>query len=210
MFGGASPRVAELDRGAALCTIRGMVSRASLPYWATFLITLASGLILFAMDRTLISGSGNVWLWYGGLGTAESNMHLTDWYTPSHLIHGFAFYGALWLVARRIGIGWRLVIATLVEVGWEVLENTDAVIERYRNTTFSTDYIGDSVLNSSADVVAMLIGFWLARVLPVWVSVAICVGFEVLTTVLIRDGLILNVVMLLWPSEAILQWQAGG
>lgn len=193
-----------------LCTIATMFDRRFLPYWVTLFITLASGVILYAMGRTIISASGAVWLWYGGLGTPESNMHLTDWYTPSHLIHGFAFYGALWLVARRMPIGWRLVIATLVEAGWEVLENTTAVIERYRNTTLSSDYIGDSVVNSTADIVAMLIGFWLARRLPVWVSVAICVGFEALTTALIRDGLVLNVVMLLWPSEAILNWQAGG
>ncbi|GKY86661.1 UPF0314 protein [Sinisalibacter aestuarii] len=181
-----------------------------MPYWVTFMISLASGALLWLMGRAVISASGHVWWWYGGLGTPESNMHLTDWYTPSHVIHGILFYAALWLVARRLSLGWRLALATLVEAGWEVLENTNAVIERYRNTTVSSDYIGDSVVNSTADIAAMLLGFWLARRLPIWASIAIVVGFELLTTALIRDGLALNVIMLLWPSDAILTWQAGG
>lgn len=187
-----------------------MFSRQSLPYWATLLITALSGVILYAMGRTLIYSGGYVSLWYGPLATPEANMHLTDWYSPSHLIHGFAFFGILWLVARRLPLGWRLAIATLAEAGWEVLENSTAVIERYRNTTMSTEYIGDSVINSTLDIVYMFLGFWLALRLPIWLSVAICVGFEILTTALIRDGLTLNIVMLLWPVEAIVQWQAGG
>lgn len=187
-----------------------MGSFRSLSYWATLLIFLASAAILWLMGRTVISASGHVWLWYGGLGTSESNMHLTDWYTPSHVIHGILFYAALWLVARKLPLGWKLALATLIEAGWEVLENTTAVIERYRNTTVSSDYIGDSVVNSSVDIIAMWLGFWLARKLPIWASVALVVGFEALTTILIRDGLALNVIMLLWPSEAILGWQAGG
>lgn len=187
-----------------------MFDRKSMPYWVTLLIALASAAILTVMGRTFISASGTVLPWYSGLGTAESNMHLTDWYTPSHVIHGIVFYAAIWLVARRLAPGWRLALATLVEAGWEVLENTNAVIERYRNTTVSTDYIGDSVVNSTADIVAMLIGFWMARKLPIWVNVAVIVGFELWTTLAIRDGLVLNVVMLLWPNQAVLDWQAGG
>ena len=132
-----------------------------------------------------------------------------DWYWPSHLLHGFLFYGALWLVARRVEIGWRLAIATLVECAWEIVENTNAVIERYREVTISLDYYGDSVLNSASDIAAMLLGFWLARRLPVWASVAVVVGFELLTLAIIRDNLTLNVIMLLSPIEAIANWQAG-
>jgi len=186
-----------------------MVDRRSLSYWATLLVVIASGTILWAMGRTLIFSGGYVLPWYGPIGTAEANMHLSDWYTPSHLIHGFLFYGALWLVARRMPLGWRLFAATLVEAGWEVLENSTAVIERYRNTTVSTDYIGDSVINSTSDILFMMLGFWLARRIPIWASVAICLGFEALTTALIRDGLTLNVLMLLWPVDSIVQWQAG-
>ncbi len=186
-----------------------MQSRGPLPYVLTFLITVATALVLLALGRAALCPCGYVDLW-GTVGTEEANQQLLDWYAPSHLLHGLLFYAALWLVVPRLRMGWRLAIATAVECGWEILENTDAMIERYRDTTVSADYIGDSVLNSVADIAAMWAGFALARVAPVWVSVATVIGFELLTAIVIRDGLTLNVLMLLWPIEAIKDWQMGG
>ena len=114
------------------------------------------------------------------------------------------------MVARRLALGWRLAIATVIESAWEILENSEAVIERYRSVTISLDYYGDSVINSVADILAMVAGFALARFLPVWASAALILLFEAVTTWLIRDGLALNVLMLLWPLEAVKAWQAGG
>jgi len=174
----------------------------------TALITLGTLITLLAMGRVPYCACGYIDLW-GELGTREASQQLFDWYTPSHLLHGFLFYAILWLVARRVPLGGRLAVATLVECAWEIIENTDAVIERYREVTISLDYYGDSVLNSASDIAAMFVGFWLARVLPVWASVVVVIGFEVLTMWVIRDGLALNILMLLYPIEAITTWQAG-
>lgn len=101
-------------------------------------------------------------------------------------------------------------LATALECAWEIVENTDAVIGYYRANTVSGDYIGDSVVNSLSDIGVMLLGFGLARVLPVRASIALVVGFEVLTAFLIRDGLALNILMFVWPLESVLEWQQAG
>ena len=186
-----------------------MFTRRSAPYWASFLIILLTAAWLLWIGREPICTCGYVKLWHGETMSSENSQHLTDWYTPSHIIHGLLFYAGLWLVARRLSFGWRLAIATLVESAWEIVENSDAIIERYRAVTISLDYYGDSVINSVADIVAMVLGFALAARLPVWASVAMVIGFEALTTWLIRDGLALNVLMLLWPLEAVKAWQGG-
>lgn len=185
-----------------------MTDTRRIPYLITAAITLITLLTLLWMGRVPWCACGYVDLW-GTVGTSEGSQQVFDWYTPSHLLHGFIFYAILWLVARRVPLGWRLVIATLIECAWEIVENTNAVIERYREVTISLDYYGDSVLNSASDIVAMFVGFWLSRRLPVWASVAIVIGFEVLTMLIIRDGLALNVIMLLYPLDIIRDWQAA-
>ncbi|MFP5481473.1 MAG: DUF2585 domain-containing protein [Alphaproteobacteria bacterium] len=179
------------------------------PILTTLGIILLTAFYLLWIGREPICTCGYIRLWHGEVVSAENSQHLTDWYTPSHIIHGFLFYGALWLVARRLSFGWRLSLATLVEALWEIIENSDAVIERYRTVTISLDYYGDSVINTVFDLFAMILGFWLAARLPVWATVALILLFEGVTTWIIRDGLALNVLMLLYPLDWIAEWQAA-
>ncbi|HET7409979.1 MAG TPA: DUF2585 family protein [Paracoccaceae bacterium] len=165
--------------------------------------------LLYAMGREPICPCGAVRLWHGEVPSPQGSQHLSDWWTFSHVIHGFLFYAALRWAAPRLETGWVFVLATIAEAGWEIVENSNWAIERYRTHTVSFDYNGDSILNAISDVGAMWLGFLLARVLPVWLSILIVVVIEALPMLFIRDGLILNVLTMLFPMPGVVEWQAG-
>ena len=180
-------------------------------YWIiAFALVAVMGAVLLWMGRPPICTCGEVKLWVGTVQGPDNSQHLADWYTPSHVIHGFLFYLLGWLVLRRNPPGDRLIGAVLIEAGWEVLENSQWVIDRYRDATIAMGYMGDSVINSAADVLWMVLGFGIARRLPVWATVLLAVAFELVTLAVIRDNLTLNVLMLVWPIETIADWQGAG
>lgn len=180
------------------------------PALITLGIILLAACIELAMGRVLISKSGRILLWVGDVNSAENSQQLSDWYSLSHILHGFIFYGLLHLAGRgRWSIGMCVVLAICVEASWEVAENTSFVINRYREETISLDYYGDSVLNSVSDMLFCLVGFALAAWLPLWSTVTLAVTFELVMLYVIRDNLTLNIIMLLHPFEAIKHWQAA-
>lgn len=180
-------------------------------------IVIAAAILEYWIGHPFICECGSVKLWYGNNYSPENSQHIADWYTFSHIIHGFLFYGLLRMgqkaFPRRLGklpVAWLFVIAVGIEAVWEVFENTEFIMNRYREATVSLDYFGDSILNSMMDIVWMMAGFVLAYRLPVKASIALVIALELIVGYLIRDNLTLNIIMLLYPFDAIREWQMGG
>jgi len=179
-------------------------------YWFIALgVAAATALILLWMGRPAICTCGEVKLWVSEVQSGDNSQHIADWYVPSHIIHGFLFYMLGWLFLRRNPAGDRLLAAVAIEAGWELLENSQYIIDRYREATMALGYNGDSVINSMADIGWMMLGFLVARRAPVWLTVVLASSFELLTLWTIRDNLALNVLMLVAPVDAIRVWQGG-
>jgi hypothetical protein len=173
-------------------------------------IFVAAGLALWLLGRVWWCQSGDYVPWAWDIWSPHNSQHLLDPYSFTHILHGILEFWLIGLVFARVPLAWRLVIAIAIESSWEVAENTSYVIERYREATLSLDYFGDSVINSLSDIVCCAGGFLLARWLGFWRSAALFLLTEAVLLFWIRDSLLLNIVMLLWPIDAVKQWQMGG
>ena len=186
-----------------------MLDRLSRPrlLFAYLAVLALAALVLVSFGRPAICACGTIEFW-GRVGPEPSQL-IADWYTPSHIVHGFLFYALLHLAAPRWPVERRFLAALAVEAAWECFENTPMIIDRYREATIALGYSGDSILNSMSDITVMALGFWAARRFPIWVSVVVVLMLELIPLIAIRDNLTLNIVMLVAPSDAVRTWQGG-
>jgi hypothetical protein len=173
-------------------------------------VIVLTGGIELQMGRSLLGPNGQFGLWEGNIWSGECSQRLVDPYSFSHIAHGMLFYCGLWLVARKLPVRLRFLVAVLLEAGWEILENSPLIINRYRQVTIALGYDGDSILNSLSDVVMMSLGFFLALRLRPWITVTVLIAMEAGCAWWIRDNLTLNIIMLVHPVEAIKAWQMTG
>jgi hypothetical protein len=194
----------------ALRRLRAVRRRAPLFDAAAILVLIVAVAALeLAMGRTPAYSRGPIRLWSADINSAENSQQLLDPYSFTHVSHGVVFYALTRLALGPQRVMLRAIVAIAAEAAWEVYENTDTVINRYRTATIALGYYGDSVINSVFDVVACGLGFVLAWKLPPRVTVAGVIVLEIALALTIRDNLALNIVMLLHPVDAIRRWQLG-
>lgn len=183
------------------------------PLWGpvaiTAIIVVLAAAALLAMGRNPWFEKGSIKVWTGDAWGPENSQQLTDPYSFTHVTHGVLLYGLLHILAPGVSLGTRAILAVAAESGWEVFENTDMVINRYRAATLALGYYGDSVINSIGDILMCALGFMLAARLPTRATVLSTIAIELILLLWIRDNLLLNLLMLAYPIEAIKHWQLG-
>lgn len=181
-----------------------------LPHLTAFiLIVVASALVELLMGRRWVCKCEYISLWYGDTNGSGNSQHIFDWYSFSHFIHGFLFYGFLHLFVRKLPMRTRLILAVLMEAAWEIFENTPYAINRYRTATIALDYYGDSILNSMMDIVTCAVGFIVAKRLPLKLSIVLIIVLELFAAYFVRDNLTLNIIMFMYPIQSIKDWQSA-
>ena len=178
---------------------------------AVSLVILATAaLTLRAMGRHWFCEAGDLRIWAGDINSEHNSQHLFDPYTFTHVLHGIGFYALLWiLLGRSTGVATRAVVMIGLESLWEIIENTPTVIDRYREGTIALGYYGDSIVNSMGDILACTAGYVIASLIPVWSSVVVVLAVEATLIFWIHDSLLLNIIMLIHPIEAIRTWQSS-
>lgn len=167
------------------------------------------GAVLLLLGQPAICTCGYVKLWEGMVLSSGMSQHIFDWYTFSHIIHGFVFYFLLWHFFPKMPFTHRLLLSLGIEITWEIAENTPWVINAYRQQALAQGYTGDSIINSLFDSLSMLFGFLLAWKVPAKITVCVAVFLEFWVGYVIHDNLTINILNFIYPLEFIRRWQAG-
>ncbi|HEX6709981.1 MAG TPA: DUF2585 family protein [Rubrobacter sp.] len=181
-----------------------------LPWFSIVLVLVGTAYQLHSQGRLWWCSCNYLLLWSGDPWSSDNSQHLLDPYSFTHMLHGIVLYGILALVAGRLQAVWRLSLAVSIEAFWEIVENSEFVIRRYREETAALGYHGDTIVNSISDIIVCGLGFMLARQLGFRRAFAVFMLTEVVLVFWIRDSLLLNVLMLIYPIDAIKEWQAAG
>jgi hypothetical protein len=178
--------------------------------WLSILLVLVLTIVLLrSQGRLWLCACGQLHLWAGDIWSSDNSQHLFDPYSFTHILHGIVFFWLLALIAPRLGLLWRLFLAISIEAAWELVENSAFVIQRYRITTAALGYQGDTIVNSVADILLCAVGFMVAASLGFRRTLLVFIMVEAILIIWIRDSLILNILMLVYPVEAIKSWQLG-
>lgn len=180
------------------------------PLAAITVLLVAVVVYLEFAGRSWLAPDNRLFFWYGEANGPGTSQHLLDPYSFTHFLHGVAFCWLIMLAGKKLSHLWQLACAVALEGGWEMLENSEVIIRRYREATIALGYNGDSIINSLSDIFVCSLGFIVAKKLGFRKSLALFVVVELFLLFWIRDNLILNVIMLIYPVEAIKAWQAGG
>jgi len=178
--------------------------------WAGMLVVMAAAATAEHLNgRVVWCKVGDLVPWSWDIWSAHNSQHFIDPYSFTHLLHGIVEFWLIGLLFRKVPVVWRMLIAVAIEGSWEIAENSSFVINRYREATISLDYFGDSIANSIFDILCCGLGFWIASKIRLWWSLTVFVVMEVILLFWIRDSLLLNILMLIVPIDAIKQWQGG-
>ncbi len=183
--------------------------RSLWPRLATFAVLAGTALQLRNQGRSWWCSCGRPFLWAGDAWSSHTSQHLFDPYSFTHMLHGIAFWWLLAICVPRRSAAWRLCLGIVLEASWEIFENTEFVIQRYREATAALGYFGDSLANSLGDIVTCSLGFLIAQRLGFRRSLVVFVATELMLLVWIRDSLLLEILMLIYPAEVIKTWQMG-
>jgi len=179
------------------------------PLAGLVLVVLGMCFQLRNQGRLWLAKDGSLKFWISDAWGGDNSQQFTDPYSFSHILHGILFFGALWYFRKYISLGWRFVIAIGVEALWEILENTQMVIDRYREATAALGYTGDTIVNCLGDLVSCGLGFIIAYYLGLWRSIALFLLIELVLILTIKDSLLINIIMIIYPLDAIKNWQTG-